>query len=149
MGILETWFHLNISKNAVALVGMALFLLPLIHIRKYQDLSFRFLYLASVLIWVVIFNHKAESPTYIIVTAGIGIWYFSQRQDRVNRILLIASFFLIEMSVSDLVPAPVRNGFIRPYGIKAVMGIVVWCVIFYQQITLRYTPALVNPIQAT
>jgi hypothetical protein len=149
MGILETWFHLNISKNAVALAGMLLFLLPLIHIRKYRDLTFRLLYLASVLIWMVIFNHKAESPTYIIVASGVAIWYFSQRPDAVNRVLLIAAFFLIEMSVSDLVPAPLRNGFIRPYGIKAVMGIVIWFVIFYEQITLRYKPAPANEIPAT
>ena len=149
MGILETWFHLNISKNAVALAGMVLFLLPLIHIRKYRDLTFRLLYLASVLIWMVIFNHKAESPTYIIVTSGIGIWYFSQRPNLMNRVLLIVSFLLISMSVSDLVPAPVRNGFIRPYGIKAVMGVVIWFVIFYEQITLRYKPEPANEIPAT
>jgi len=149
MGILETWFHLNISKNAVALAGMVLFLLPLIHIRKYKNLTFRLLYLASVLIWMVIFNHKAESPTYIIVTSGIGIWYFSQQPDAVNRVLLILSFLLISMSVSDLVPAPVRNGFIRPYGIKAVMGVVIWFVIFYEQITLRYKPEPANEIPAS
>jgi hypothetical protein len=140
MGLMETWFTLNISKNAVALAGLMLFLLPLIHIRKYEDLTFRMLYLASALIWMVIFNHKAESPTYIIVMSGIGIWYFSQASDPVNRVLLILAFLLISMSISDLVPAPVRNGFIRPYGIKAVMGIVIWCRIVYEQLTLRYKP---------
>ena len=149
MGLLETWFKTDISKNVVALAGMGLFLLPLIHIRKYGDLQFRLLYLASTLIWMVIFNHKAESPTYIIVMAGIGIWYFSQSSDPVNRVLVILAFLLISMSVSDLVPAPVRNGFIRPYGIKAVMGIVIWCRIVYEQLTLRYKSALVaeTPLQ--
>lgn len=137
MGLLETWWHLTISKNSVALAGMLLFLLPLIHIRRYQDLSFRLLYLASVLIWMVIFNHKAESPTYIIAMSGIGIWYWSQRPDPLNRVLLILSFLLITMSVSDLVPAPVRNGFIRPYGIKAVMAVVVWLRIVYEQINFH------------
>lgn len=140
MGIMESWFHLTSLKNGVTLIGLLLFLLPLIHISRYRDYTFRLLYLASVLIWMVIFNHKAESPTFVIVTAGIGIWYFSQRPDPLNRVLLILSFFLITMSVSDLVPAPVRNEFVRPYGIKAVMGIVVWLKIFYEQITLRYNP---------
>lgn len=135
MGLLETWFHLTLSKNAVALAGILLFLLPLIYIRRYQDLSFRLLYLASVLVWMVIFNHKAESPTYIIAMSGIGIWYFSRAPNPLNRVLLILAFLLISMSVSDLVPAPVRNGFIRPYGIKAVMAIVIWFRIVYEQIT--------------
>ena len=143
MGLLETWFKVNISKNLVALVGLLLFLVPLMYVRRYNDLTFRLLYLASTLIWMVIFNHKAESPTYIIVMSGIGIWYFCQAPDPVNRILLILAFLLISMSISDLVPAPIRNGFIRPYGIKAVMGIVIWCKILYQQLTLRYAPALV------
>ncbi|HXB10097.1 MAG TPA: glycosyltransferase family 87 protein [Puia sp.] len=136
MGIMVSWFHLPGAKNIVTLLGVGLFLLPLIHIRRYKDLSFRFLYLASVLIWMVIFNHKAESPTYIIVMAGIGIWYWSQSPDPLHRTLLILSFLLITMSVSDLVPAPVRNGFIRPYGIKAVMAIVVWLRIVYEQLFL-------------
>jgi hypothetical protein len=140
MGIMDTWFHLAALKNSITGIGLLLFLLPLIHIRRYKDYTFRLLYLASVLIWMVIFNHKAESPTFVIVTAGIGIWYFSQRSDLLNRVLLILSFFLISMSVSDLVPAPVRDQFIRPYGIKAVMGIVIWLKIFYEQITLRYKP---------
>jgi hypothetical protein len=74
--------------------------------------------------------------------AGIGIWYFSQSPDPVNRVLLILSFLLISMSVSDLIPASVRNGFIRPYGIKAVMAIVIWLKILYEQMTLTYKPAV-------
>ena len=141
MGILETWFNLAQYKNGVTLMGLVLFLLPLVHIKRYKDYTFRLLYLASVLIWMVIFNHKAESPTFVIVTAGIGIWYFSQRSSPLNRLWLILSFFLISMSVSDLVPAPVRNEFIRPYNIKAVMGIVVWFTLLYEQLLLRYKPA--------
>jgi len=164
MGIMVSWFHLPGAKNIVTLAGIGLFLLPLIHIRRGRtkgpsaegqtldlcgkranfseahfphipkELSFRYLYLASMLIGMVIFNHKAESPTYIIVTSGIAIWYWSRQPTTFHRILLIASFLLITMSVSDLVPAPVRNGFIRPYGIKAVMAIVVWIVIVFEQL---------------
>jgi hypothetical protein len=158
MGVLESWWRLDAShldashmaaaKNIVTLAGIVLFLLPLIHWRRYTDPGFRLLYLASTLIWMVIFNHKAESPTFIIAMSGIGIWYFSQRADPLNRVLLILSFLLISMSVSDLVPASVRNGFIRPYGIKAVMAIVIWCKIVYEQLTLRYKPAQMEGVAA-
>ncbi|HEY4063455.1 MAG TPA: glycosyltransferase family 87 protein [Puia sp.] len=140
MGLLESWFHWSPSKNGITLAGLVLLLLPLIHIRQYKDYSFRLLYLASLLIWMVIFNHKAESPTFIIVMSGIGIWYFSQRPDPLNRVLLALAFLLICMSVSDLVPSSIRSGFVRPYGIKAVMAIVIWCKILYEQLTLRYKP---------
>jgi hypothetical protein len=142
MGLLETWFHLAAAKNIVTVAGVLLFLAPLLRWRLYPNQTYRLLYLASTLIWMVIFNHKAESPTYIIVMAGIGIWYFSRQRDRGDFILLIASFLLICMSVSDLVPAEIRNGFIRPYGIKAVMAIVIWGKIVYEQLTLPNTMAV-------
>jgi hypothetical protein len=141
MGLMESWLHLDVSKNGVALAGLVLFLLPLIHIRRYKDYAFRLLYLSSVLLWIIIFNHKAESPTFVIATAGIGIWYFFQKPTRLNLVLLILSFSLISMSVSDLVPSYIRSEFVKPYGIKAVMPVVIWCKILYGQILLRYQPA--------
>jgi len=140
MGLLHSWMHLDISKNTVALGGLVLFLLPLIHIRQYKDYYFRVMYLASVLIWIVIFNHKAESPTFIIAIAGIGIWYFSQMPDILNTILVVGAFFLISLSVSDLVPSSVKEDIVKPYAVKAVMPVVIWCKIVYEQITLRYKP---------
>ncbi|HTR31138.1 MAG TPA: glycosyltransferase family 87 protein [Puia sp.] len=136
MGLLEKWFNLGSAKNFVTVGAMILFLLPLLRWQLYSNLTYRLLYLSSTLIWMVIFNHKAESPTYIIAMAGIGIWYFSRERDRLDNVLLILSFLLISMSVSDLVPAGIRNGFIRPYGIKAVMAIVVWGKIVYEQLTM-------------
>lgn len=140
MGILEKWFGLATWKNAVTVAGAALFLLPLLQWRLYRDLGFRLLCLASALVWMVIFNHKAESPTYVIVMAGIGIWYFVRDRGRLDWWLMVVSFFLISMSVSDLVPPAIRNGFVRPYGIKAVMAIVVWGKIVWEQ--LRWPPKM-------
>jgi len=126
----------------VALAGMVLFLMPLCYTRFYKDYSFRLLYLASVLIWTVIFNHKAESPTFIIAMSGIGIWYFSRPRKGSDLLLLILAFFLISMSVSDLVPSYIRAEIVRPYGLKAVMAIVIWAKIIYEQLTFRITPAI-------
>jgi hypothetical protein len=140
MGLMESWFQLTFSKNMVALAGLLLFSLPLIRIRQYKDYYFRLLYLASALIWIVIFNHKAESPTFIIAISGIGIWYFSQVPSTVNTILVILSFCLITLSVSDLVPTHVKHEIVQHYSIKAVMPIVIWCKILYEQLTLRYQP---------
>jgi len=98
MGILQTWFKLNISKNIIAFVGIILFLLPLLQIRKYKIYDFRLLVLCSSLIWVVIFNHKAESSTYIISICGIAIWFFSRITTRINVVLLILAFLFTTLS---------------------------------------------------
>jgi len=44
MGIMVSWFHLPGAKNWVTLAGIGLFLIPLIQVRRYKELSFRFLY---------------------------------------------------------------------------------------------------------
>lgn len=140
MGLMHSWLHLDMPKNMVALAGLLLFILPLIHIRQYKDYYFRLLFLASVLIWVVIFNHKAESPTFIIALSGVCIWYFSQTRSTVNLVLLILAFLLVTMSVSDLVPSHVKHEIVEPYGIKAIMPVIIWCKILYEQLTLQYKP---------
>lgn len=140
MGLMHSWLHLDMSKNMVALGGLLLFILPLIHIRHYKDYYFRLLFLASVLIWVVIFNHKAESPTFIIALSGVGIWYFSQTRSTGNLVLLIMAFLLVTMSVSDLVPSHVKHEIVEPYGIKAIMPVIIWCKLLYEQLTIKYSP---------
>ena len=141
MGILQSVFDPGIPKDLIALAGLILYLLPLIHIRHYRDYPFRVLYLASTLVFLVVFNHRSESATFIIAMSGIGIWYFSQPPNRFNLTLLVLSFLLVTMSVSDLVPASVRRDIINPYAIKALMPTLIWCRILYQQLFLRYTPA--------
>ena len=89
MGILQTWFNAGISKNIVIVAGIIIFLLPLFQVRKYKIYGFRLLVLCSALIWMVIFNHKAESPTYIISICGIAIWFFSRNKNRINITLLV------------------------------------------------------------
>jgi len=144
MGIMESWFGAGSDtvKNWVVLAGLLLFLLPLLRIRQYKDYTFRLLMLASVLLWIVIFNHKAESPTFIIAMSGVGIWYFAQERSAINTVLLILTLFLVSLSVSDLVPFFIRNEFVKPYRIKAIMPILVWCKLIYELTSLRYKPVI-------
>jgi hypothetical protein len=42
---------------------------------RFSTLTVRLLCGASMLLWMVIFNHKAESPTFIIAVTGVALWY--------------------------------------------------------------------------
>ncbi|HTA81422.1 MAG TPA: glycosyltransferase family 87 protein, partial [Bacteroidia bacterium] len=75
MGVAKAWFGLSSPQIYIQLVGAIFLAIPLISFKSYQNIQFRLLYLASILIWVVTFNHKAESPSYIIAATGIGIWF--------------------------------------------------------------------------
>lgn len=126
MGWLNTWFLLDPSKGMVVLTGAVLLLLPLVRTDQYKAYSYRLLMLASVLIWVVIFNHKAESPTFILAMTGVGIWYFCQPATATNRTLAILAFVFTSLSPTDVFPVFLREQLVLPYVLKGVFCITVW-----------------------
>lgn len=112
-------------------LGVTLLLLPFLNLRSYGNPQFRCLLLASLLIWVIIFNHKAESPTYIIAMSGVAIWYFTQPKRPVNLVLLLLALALTSLSPTDLFPRYLRDHFFSPYKLKALPVILVWLKIQY------------------
>ncbi len=140
MGILQSWFRLVDSKNIVMLAGILLFCIPLFHISRFKDFHFRILVLSSILLWIVIFNHKAESSTFIIAMSGIGAWYFSQQKNTLNLVLLVLAFIFTALVSTDLCPGFLKEKFIKPYDIKALFPLIIWLKITFDLISLRYTP---------
>lgn len=132
LGWLKTWFGYAYSKNAVVLVGVVLFCLPLLRLRQQAYLGYRLLMLASILIWIVIFNHKAESPTFVIAIAGVALWYFPQPLARWRWVLLLLALIFTQLSPTELFPRPIQRNFINPYVIKAVPCILIWGAIIWQ-----------------
>jgi hypothetical protein len=126
MGWLQTWFGLANIKNYIMVVGVVLFFLPLAFVKAYNIQRFRLLFLAHVLIWIIIFNHKAESPTFIIAMAGVGIWYMVAPTAVWRTIILWFTFIGTGLSHTDLFPAPVREQLIYPYVIKVFPCIIAW-----------------------
>jgi len=127
MGWLYSWFGLQLNKNLVVGVGAVLLILPLLQINKWKNVDFRMLMLASVLIWMVIFNHMAESPTFIIAVSGVAIWFFTKEKKPWYDILLMLLVFLFTiLSPTDLFPASLREELVKPYVLKAVPCIFVW-----------------------
>jgi len=126
MAWLETWFGIRIDKMAVVVGGAVILLLSFARWMRGSDAMHRMWLLASVLLWVVIFNHKAESPTFIIAMSGAGIWYFSQDRNPVNLVLILLAFVFTSLSPSDVFPQSVRQNLVHPYVLKAVPCILVW-----------------------
>lgn len=142
IGWLKTWFGWEPNKVAVAAVGIVLFCLPLLKIKSYSQYPFRVLLLASVLVWVIIFNHRAESPTFIIAVTGVALWYFIQTPKTENLVLLLLTLVFSILSPTDLFPPYVRREWMEPYVVKAVPCILVWVKITYDLLAGRIEPRL-------
>lgn len=126
MGLLHAWLDIATGKNVLIVTGAALYLVPFIFIRRYHSELFRLKLLASVLIWMVIFNHMAESPTYIIAMTGVGIWFFTSKRNWIDISLLILALLLTSVSMTDLTPNAWKDAVIKPYVLKALPAIIIW-----------------------
>lgn len=131
----------NIPNLPFLITGVIVFALPYLRISQYRSLKFRLLYLASALIFAVIFSNSSESPTYIIAFAGVAIWFVVQDQPKSywTYALFIFALLLTSFSPSDLFPKFVRDQYIIKYSLKALPCLIVWLAIVYQLIFEKFS----------
>jgi len=147
IGWLKTWFKLDVNKTYVSVAGAILFCFPLLRIKQYGNFTFRMLVLASIMIWVVIFNHRAESPTFIIAITGVALWYYGQKQKPENYVLLVLAFVFTALSPTDLFPRFIRNEWMKPYVVKAVPCILIWAKITFDLLFANLSPRIEKSVE--
>ncbi len=130
----------SIPNLPFLLGGLILFALPYLRIKQYKEPIFRLLFLASTLIFTVIFSNSSESPTYVIAFAGIAIWFVVQERpiDKGTIALFVLALLLTTLSASDLFPRSIRENYIKPYSLKALPCILIWLVLTYELLTKQF-----------
>jgi hypothetical protein len=137
LGMLNSWFGMEFNKLVIVITGLVLFIFPFYKTKAYSDYTFRMMALFSVLIWVVIFNHKAESPTFIIAIAGVALWFVTSEKTVLTIALFIGAFVLTSLSPTDIFPRFLRETFVNPYSLKALPCILIWLKILYDMVTFN------------
>ncbi|HYK12086.1 MAG TPA: glycosyltransferase family 87 protein [Gemmatimonadales bacterium] len=126
LGMLGTWFAYDGPNWPVQLAGLVILMAPVIALRDAaRAAEFRRLVLCSVLVFVVIFNHQAESPSYVIATTGIGIWAVSLGE-RWRVALAILTLVLVSLVATSLVPWHYRHDVLRAYSVQALPCLICW-----------------------
>ena len=126
----------SISNLTFLIPGMAVFALPYLRIKQYQNLPFQLLILSSTLLFIVLFSSGSESPTYIIAVAGVMIWFLIQKEKTPYVIgLLIFVIILTCFSFSDLFPKFIKENYIIKYSLKALPCCFVWFRVIYELLT--------------
>jgi len=127
LGWLNTWFGLEPAKIGVLLVGVLLLLIPLVKLRLYTNSTFQLFMLSSVLLWVILFNHKSESPTFIIAVSGIALWFFTQPKiEKLDLLLVLFAFLFTCLIATDIFPRFIRKEWAEPYAWKVFPCILIW-----------------------
>lgn len=118
---------LYVMAPAALCLGMALL--------KFKQLSnavYQLLYVSVLLISVVIFSSSAESATYVIAMAGVGIWFVTDEKNAWTIGLLILAIVFTSLSTTDLFPKAIKKGIIHKYAIKALPCFLIWLHIMYR-----------------
>ncbi len=112
----------------IQLVGALLLVGPLLaRSSRHAEWSFRRLYLCSVLLFCLIFNHKAESPTFVIGVAGAAIWFAAlDQRTRWEWVLFGLIVLFTILASSDAMPRVLQRAVFDPYRLKVVPLIVLW-----------------------
>jgi hypothetical protein len=149
MGWIHSWFKVDLPKVGTVAVAALVFCIPLLKFSLYRLYFFRLQILASILLWIVIFNHKGENPTYVIALSGVAIWYFSQKTRPLNKVLLWLTLVFTSFSSTDLItPGWIAEKYVEPYAVKAVLCCIVWFKLQYDLMTNNYSPAVGGAVSA-
>ena len=90
MVVVRHWTGLA-TPNWMFQSAATLILITPIALRRahWGDPAFRKSLLASLLIYVVIFNHQAENSSYIIASVGLAVWYINSDRSLIRTLLLV------------------------------------------------------------
>ena len=134
MQMLELMLHRDWPYWPIQALGVLALVAPvLVRRSRWTQFGFRRLYLCSVLLFCVIFNHQSESPTFVIGVAGAAIWFATLRQP--DRWVWLLFGFIVTCTIlasSDAMPRAVQDALFDRYYFKAVPLIVLWGVLQWQ-----------------
>ncbi len=119
------------DRIGLAAVGFLMTISPLIWLKRYKNSQFRTIFLGNYLIFMIIFNHKAESPTFILAAVGVALWYFSQESNKLNLTLLVFVFIFSWLAPTDIFPRFVRQNFFEAYSFKVFPCFLIWLKALY------------------
>jgi hypothetical protein len=111
------------------LLGTIALVAPLaIRRERWDEARFRLMYLCSVLLYVVLFNHQAERASYLIAFTGATIWFAAGARTRARSALYAVAALTIPV-MSTLVPgAWLRTPELMTYRL-VLPSLAIWLVI--------------------
>lgn len=136
MGIAQAWFGMpktDANYRVIEAIGATLFLLPFLRFSLWQNRLFQRRMVAYFLLFMIVFNKMAESPTYVMAVTGVALWWVTlDKPTRLDQILLTLVVVFTSLSPTDIFPAIIQREFFQPYNIKAVPCLLVWARVQYQ-----------------
>jgi hypothetical protein len=118
----------------IILPAFILQIIPLIRYKLWNNTIFQMKYLATLLLFVILYSSSTETSTHIIGAIGLGIWWLTSENYKDKKMLyfILFCFFLGTISTTDLVPSYFNSQIVRKYALKALPYWIVWFICIYQ-----------------
>lgn len=129
MGQFRVWWGVRWPNWPSQLVGVLVLMAPLAVRRTWwRRRQFRALFLASTLVFCVLFNHQSESPSYSIAIIGASVWYAVSERSWWRTVLITACIVIVNVASTDLMPRTWYREWYVPYLVKTIPLIPLWLV---------------------
>jgi Glycosyltransferase family 87 len=137
MGLLHKFLGLDWPPWAVQIAGVCI-LLSILYLRRDQwnDPGFQRRFLAFLLVFCVLFNHKAERQSYVIGVTGMIIWYLSTPRTLWRTFLFSTAFVLNTLIGSEISPNLIRRA-LSPEMRNSIPMAAVWFAMLFDLVRLR------------
>jgi hypothetical protein len=94
----------------IQLAGCVIVLAALfVRLRDWDDRTVRLQFLSFVLVFCVIFNHRAERQSAVIAISGLVIWYLASPRAAWRTSLFVIVYALVSLSGSGFVPSAIKR----------------------------------------
>ena len=90
--------------------------------------------------WVVIFNHYAESPTFVIAVTGVAVWFVARERGFWGAMLMAVVLVFTSIARTDLTPSHLRHGVLLSYRLTTLPLVVAWMAIQLDLHVGKFTP---------
>ena len=127
MGQFRVWWGVEWPHWPTQLAGVLILLTPVaLRRNEWKSRHFRVLYLASVLVFCVLFNHQAESPSYSIAIIGAAIWFAESERAWWRIVMIAVAIAIVNLGSTDLMPRAWYHGWYVKYLVKTLPLIPLW-----------------------
>ena len=145
LSIIGIWGKTAGAERVLSIAGLLLLAATLVTAcRRPASLYRNSLLCSYLLVWVVLFNRTAESPTYLLAITGIACWLFNGTPTRLKAIAAGLLLLLVYILPSDLFPAAAHQ-FFRQYQLKVYPFIACFLLLQYQS----WNPEIARQLQTT
>ena len=128
MGQFRVWFGVQWPFWPTQLAGLVLLLAPLLRGPAVWTIRFRTNFLASILVFSVLFNHQAESPSYSIAMIGVAVWFATSERVWWRTALMACCLIVVNVASTDLLPRALYQAYYVKYLLKTIPLIPLWIV---------------------